>query len=87
MIDSLHALEIDPVKTEGYTISNVSRSSTPVARQETPMPTITHCPRRLRKPENIYPSSRLCSGIRRPSTDPKSKVQNHQCNLCLSRGL
>jgi len=38
MIDSLHALEIDPVKTKGYTISNVSRSSTPVARQETPMP-------------------------------------------------
>jgi hypothetical protein len=38
MIDLLNELEIDPLKTKGVTISNISRASTPAAQQETSMP-------------------------------------------------
>ena len=63
MIDSLRALEIDPIKTKGYTISNVSRSSTPVARQETPMPP---------PPSPAVPAA---SGNQKTSTPPPASAQ------------
>jgi hypothetical protein len=37
MIDSVRLLEIDPVKTKGHTLSDLSRASTPVSRQATPV--------------------------------------------------